>query len=514
MPVYPEAEEKKLGEWLNLPKGFGVSVTPESLTGSYSPGPTTEGVASAQAGINWADRNAPFGFLEGSYNTAPGSSLLGTFGTTVGGRKYGGKWGSRFRDSSLYGDVDFQPQAIPGLNLGFGTSGLSAEYQNAFPTPIGNVNVTANPDEVMFNVGGNWKNLTQGLEKIGNFFLSPAGGDVTVTNEQRISDPSSYTDKVGDWIAQAARDAMGITATEEVEHTNIPNLPWDAGWSDRFNQAQAKAGHFYDISNIGEDIRSGNVGKMALGIGKLGATGLAGLAHQAVQGATNPTNTHGPLNPDSHPNLADSVGNLVGLGKRFLGVEVPDWKGADPEVHAKFVADLEQREVERVQAEQMAQAVAEAAKAEQARAAARAAQSQRAKEQAVVTRNQPDRGLQQAQAQVVEAQRVADIITRASTIPVDRGLKKAQAKVKKAKQEKAKQTNIAAEKERKPNIVWVGGLNGGPVDLNNPGMGDVRGPDMGAGGRLGILAGGDAMTRGGGTAPGSGMFGRGDAGGR
>jgi nitrate reductase alpha subunit len=74
----------------------------------------------------------------------------------------------------------------------------------------------------------------------------------------------------------------------------------------------------------------------------------------------------------------------------------------------------------------MAQAVAEAAKAEQARAAARAAQSQRAKEQAVVTRNQPDRGLQQAQAQVAEAQRVADIVTRASTVPVDRGLKKAE----------------------------------------------------------------------------------------
>jgi len=145
-----------------------------------------------------------------------------------------------------------------------------------------------------------------------------------------------------------------------------------------------------------------------------------------------------------------------------------------------YVAEYEEKKAAAIEAERVAQAVAEAAKAEQARAAARAAQSQRAKEQAVVTRNQPDRGLQQAQAQVAEAQRVADIVTRASTVPVDPGLKKTSAP-KKA----PKITRPVLTPDRKPhvpNIVWVGGLNGGPVDLNNPSMGNIAGPDRWGGG--------------------------------
>ena len=98
---------------------------------------------------------------------------------------------------------------------------------------------------------------------------------------------------------------------------------------------------------------------------------------------------------------------------------------------------------------------------------------------------------------------------------MDRGLKRGQKKV--AKKAPPKITQPVSRPEARPthvpNYVWVGGLNGGLIDLNNPGMGDVRGPDMGAGERLGIELGADAMTRGGGTAPGSGMFGYGDAGG-
>ena len=166
----------------------------------------------------------------------------------------------------------------------------------------------------------------------------------------------------------------------------------------------------------------------------------------------------------------------------------------------------------RAQEEAVAEAARQAVIAQQmaAEQAARSRQAQRSAEQAVVARNQPDRGLQEA-----EISRVANIITQASKVPVDRGLKRGQKKV--AKKAPPKITQPVSLPEARPthvpNYVWVGGLNGGLIDLNNPGMGDVRGPDMGAGDRLGIELGADAMTRGGGTAPGSGMFGYGDAGG-
>ena len=154
----------------------------------------------------------------------------------------------------------------------------------------------------------------------------------------------------------------------------------------------------------------------------------------------------------------------------------------DPRFDEVDAIEMAQNAAAKRAAEQLQAQIAERQRveAEQARVAARAAQSQRAKEQAVVTRNQPDRGLQQAQAQVAEAQRVADIVTRASTVPIDRGLKKTSAP-KKA----PKITRPVLTPDRKPhvpNIVWVGGLNGGPVDLNNPSMGNIAGPDRWGGG--------------------------------
>jgi len=96
---------------------------------------------------------------------------------------------------------------------------------------------------------------------------------------------------------------------------------------------------------------------------------------------------------------------------------IADPYGDAAKFSGKIIGDAQKAQ----EAERVAQAAQVAAQAEAARAAQRASVTQQQAEQAVVTRNQLDRGLQQA-----EAQRVADIITRASTVPVDRGLKKAE----------------------------------------------------------------------------------------
>ena len=75
--------------------------------------------------------------------------------------------------------------------------------------------------------------------------------------------------------------------------------------------------------------------------------------------------------------------------------------------------------------------------------------------------------------------------------------------VQKRQQKKAapKKTTKSDRKPHVPNYVWVGGKEGGLVDLNNPGMGDVAGPD-----RWGGAEGGTAGERSGGMGGGRGGF--------
>ena len=159
---------------------------------------------------------------------------------------------------------------------------------------------------------------------------------------------------------------------------------------------------------------------------------------------------------------------------------------ANPNIKAEDAVAAFEEEQEAI-AEMRRQEDAAIAQAAIAQAAAQAAQAPA----------QPSRGGGSAPAPALPA-----AVPSVAQITTPRTTAKAKA-VQKRQQKKAatKKTTKSDRKPHVPNYVWVGGKEGGLVDLNNPGMGDVAGPD-----RWGGAEGGTAGERSGGMGGGRGGF--------
>ena len=184
----------------------------------------------------------------------------------------------------------------------------------------------------------------------------------------------------------------------------------------------------------------------------------------------------------SIPEMVDQMKQQVDTGydytpKQLMGIASAEKPYIpDQEISAfDYVAEYEEKkaaavaariEEQRIEAERVAQVLADA---ERARASERANRSQRQAEQAVVAAARPDPGLVAAQSRVVSAPPPP----RRKPPP------------RKTPKKTTKITRPVSRPERKahvPDYVWIGGKEGGLVDRNNPGMGDVAGPDRWGGG--------------------------------